>query len=927
MVVTATGNTAMPPLLHLYFFALLLLCSFQFSRHQSIPQSITYSLEEEAPVDTLVGKVSGDSGIKEVLGEEALASLRYSLLSKGNQYSGLFQISSTGGFLTVAGRIDRETLCPFSDSCQLSLEVAVQSSDGFFKNVKVEVVIRDKNDNSPTFPRQSMTLNVSEAVSRGFTLSLEPASDKDASENYSVQSYMLEPQSAPFTIVQSHNLVGIPQLSLVVSGPLDREVMPVYNLTVWAYDGGQPPRAGAMTVSVLVLDVNDNAPTFTKAVYSVNVSESAPEGTAILTVSATDLDDGDNAALQYTISMQQPASERQKLRVGAKDGVVTLAKALNVGVHRVLVEVQDGGSPPMAAQAVVQVTVLDTDNNPPALNVDLLSVLDMKPGFVPERAKVSTAVAYMAVSDPDTNANGIVTCSCHSDRFDLQPLDLNEYKVIINMPLDREEEDHYTVLITCADGGSPRLSASATFDIWVVDANDNAPAFLQKDHFVSVAENNSPSDGLIQVAATDADSGDNANVTYSLLGAEGNFQIGAQNGLVKVIHKFNYEQRSRYVFYVLATDHGDPPLTSTATVTVNVLDVNDEVPTFSAQEYVMSVDESVKPGTYIGNVSAFDPDTGPGGQVVLSIVQSLGSDFPIPFAIRNTGVIVTTGPLDREQRGSYVLYVMAKDQGSQPLSSTALVRIDILDINDNPPQFVFPENGSNTYTLPIPVQANFIVGTVRAVDPDSGLNSVVSYSTVGGNSSYFRVDEFTGSLITARDMDEAQVGSYYLLVRATDKGSPPLSSEQKISLYVTRHVSGELTGDDDRYIVIVIVIVVFTVVVAAGVFTTLCVLRKLDQDRKLKYRAACCPDTDAGGQLEMAGTQCPADNQQVGQGSHVCPCMRGVSTSRDCVGERKRGRLDADLSSWMSRKEKKKEIILCADSFCVSGKGWGAILK
>ncbi|XP_025086322.1 LOW QUALITY PROTEIN: protocadherin-11 X-linked-like [Pomacea canaliculata] len=638
-----------------------------------------------------------------------------------------------------------------------------------------------------------------------------------------------------------------------------------------------------MTVSVLVLDVNDNAPTFTKAVYSVNVSESAPEGTAILTVSATDPDDGDNAALQYTISVQQPSSERQKLRVGAKDGVVTLAKALNVGVHRVLVEVQDGGSPPMAAQAVVQVTVLDTDNNPPALNVDLLSVLDMKPGFVPERAKVSTAVAYMAVSDPDTNANGIVTCSCHSDRFDLQPLDLNEYKVIINMPLDREEEDHYTVLITCADGGSPRLSASATFDIWVVDANDNAPAFLQKDHFVSVAENNSPSDGLIQVAATDADSGDNANVTYSLLGAEGNFLIGAQNGLVKVIHKFNYEQRSRYVFYVLATDHGDPPLTSTATVTVNVLDVNDEIPTFSAQEYVMSVDESVKPGTYIGNVSAFDPDTGPGGQVVLSIVQSLGSDFPIPFAIRNTGVIVTTGPLDREQRGSYVLYVMAKDQGSQPLSSTALVRIDILDINDNPPQFVFPENGSNTYTLPIPVQANFIVGTVRAVDPDSGLNSVVSYSTVGGNSSYFRVDEFTGSLITARDMDEAQVGSYYLLVRATDKGSPPLSSEQKISLYVTRHVSGELTGDDDRYIVIVIVIVVFTVVVAAGVFTTLCVLRKLDQDRKLKYRAACCPDTDAGGQLEMAGTQCPADNQQVHSLSHDVEKMskRGCSSTSD----------------------------------------------
>ena len=316
----------------------------------------------------------------------------------------------------------------------------------------------------------------------------------------------------------------------------------------------------------------------------------------------------------YSVSSQQPAAQQRKLSVDATSGVVSVAVSLKAGVHRVLLEAQDQGSPPKPpTQCVVQLTVLDTDNSPPSLILDMLSVSDFEPGFVPESEKVSTAVGYLAVSDPDSGANALVTCSSRDPHFELQSLNLDEYKVIISRPLDRENNTHLSVALVCIDGGSPRLTATATFDVWVVDVNDNPPRFLDSHYSASVAENNGPSDGLVQVAATDADAGNNANITYRLAeDAGGMFQVGAVNGMVKARGQLDYEERARHVFRVLAVDQGERPLTATATVTISVLDINDEAPRFSARHYAMSVTEGQAAGGLVGNVSATDRDTGKG---------------------------------------------------------------------------------------------------------------------------------------------------------------------------------------------------------------------------------------------------------------------------------------------------------------------------
>ena len=572
---------------------------------------ISYTMNEEAIVGSYIGNISADSGLKDVVGEDDFANLRYSILSGGSQNSQLFQISAPTGVLTVGDRIDREQLCPYLETCELTLEITAQY-ESLLRKFSVTIVVLDINDNSPMFPQETIPpFQLSEATSVNFALSLDAATDLDGTRNFSVQNYSLVPTAVPFRVVHTVNAVGVSQLSMVVSEQLDRETRSSYSLTVWAYDGGVPPRSGAVTFTVIVLDVNDNAPEFTQDVYTRTINESTPIGTAVLTVSASDADDGNNARILYSISSQQPEREQEKLDIDASSGVVSVAQTLEAGVHRVLIEAQDQGTPPKPpTQAVVEVTVLDTDNNPPVLNLDMLSVSDLPPGMVPESGKISTAVGYLAVSDPDTGANALVTCNIDDEHFDLQSLNLNEYKVIIRTPLDRESTPRLNVVVVCFDGGSPQLTSTTTFNVTVVDVNDHPPEFLETQYTATVAENNEPGDGLLQVAATDFDEGNNGRVRYRLATEQSMFQIGATNGMIKARGSFDFEDVPRYVFTVLAVDEGEQPLTSTTTVTVIVLDVNDEKPRFTLSNYTMQVSERQQPGVVVGNVTATDRDTG-----------------------------------------------------------------------------------------------------------------------------------------------------------------------------------------------------------------------------------------------------------------------------------------------------------------------------
>lgn len=235
--------------------------------------------------------------------------------------------------------------------------------------------------------------------------------------------------------------------------------------------------------------------------------------------------------------------------------------------------------------------------------------------------------------------------------------------------------------------------------------------------------------------------------------------------------------------------------------------------------------------------------------MALSILQQPG--LSLPFQLSPTGILTTTATLDREQRAVYNFHILARDKGIQPLTSTALVTVEVRDVNDNAPTFVFSTGNSTTEAITVPVAAQFVVANVRAIDADAGANGTVTYSVVGGNASgFFRVEGSTGAVVTLVDLGERQLGTFQLVVRATDRGVPTqLHADRNLTLRVALKSGqvGQSGGEDsgDRYVVIVVCIVVFTVVVSAAVLVTMCVLRKLDQDKKLKYAAACCPDSAA----------------------------------------------------------------------------------
>jgi hypothetical protein len=231
----------------LFLFVILLVAS-------PVLGVIEYTIQEEAALDTYIGNVSADTGLKDVVGENEFNSLRYSILSGASpQTAALFKIGTTTGILTVGGRVDRENLCPYVQAaCKLGLEIAAQY-ESLLRKYNVEVTVTDINDNSPTFPKANMNLRLSEATALDLSVSIDAAADLDGTANFSVQRYAVDPPSVPFSVKFETNLAGVQQLSLVVTRQLDRETKDQYNFKILAYDGDVPtPRSGSVSVSVEV---------------------------------------------------------------------------------------------------------------------------------------------------------------------------------------------------------------------------------------------------------------------------------------------------------------------------------------------------------------------------------------------------------------------------------------------------------------------------------------------------------------------------------------------------------------------------------------------------------------------------------------------------------------------------------------------------
>ncbi|KAM9064814.1 LOW QUALITY PROTEIN: protocadherin gamma-A4-like [Sarcophilus harrisii] len=652
----------------------ILLCSVLGLLLESCVAQIRYSVTAEKEKGSFAGDIATDLELQpQVLSERGAR-----IVSRGKTQH--FVLNSRNGSLIIADRIDREELCPGAPKCFLNFDILLEDKANIF-GVDVEII--DINDNKPYFQTEEMEVKVSEIATPGMRFPLPEAFDSDTGVN-SLQSYQLRPNHH-FSLHVQRGIDGVKYPELVLEQPLDREKESIHHLIFRDSDGGDPVLSGTTRIRVTVLDFNDNAPVFTQSIYSVNVLESVPVRTLLLTVTATDPDEGVNG--QVTYSFRKINERTSKIfQMNTVTGEISTMKNLDYEESALYeMEVQAEDSPGLLGKAKVLVSVLDVNDNAPEVSITSLTK------SVPEDSLPGTLIALLNVHDRDSGENGRVKCSIPENLpFKLIKSYGNYHKLTTVGALDREKVSQYNVTVTATDWGTPPLSMDASIYLNVVDTNDNPPTFSQASYSMYIRENNPKGASIYSIIAQDPDNEENGRVTYStaediLQGAplSSYISINSNTGVIHALCSFDYEQLHNIQLLVIAQDAGDPPLSSNVSLTLFILDQNDNAPKIlypifptNGTTGVELAPRSAEPGYLVTKVVAVDGDTGQNSWLSYHLLKATESGL---FSVGlHTGEIRTARIFLSKDTFKQNLVVSVTDNGEPP-SATVSVTVIVAD--------------------------------------------------------------------------------------------------------------------------------------------------------------------------------------------------------------------------------------------------------
>ncbi|XP_032960707.1 protocadherin-17 isoform X2 [Rhinolophus ferrumequinum] len=571
-------------------------------------------------------------------------------------------------------------------------------------------------------------------------------------------------------------------------------------------------------IKVEIQDINDNAPSFPSDQIEMDISENAAPGTRFPLTSAHDPDAGENGLRTYLLTRDDHglfALDVKSRGDGTKFPELVIQKALDreqQNHHTLVLTALDGGEPPRSATVQINVKVIDSNDNSPVFEAPSYLV------ELPENAPLGTVVIDLNATDADEGPNGEVLYSFSSyvpDRVrELFSIDPKTGLIRVKGNLDYEENGMLEIDVQARDLGPNPIPAHCKVTVKLIDRNDNAPSI----GFVSVrqgalSEAAPPGTVIALVRVTDRDSGKNGQLQCRVLGGGGTAGgggLGGSGGSVPFKLEENYdnfytvvtdrpldrETQDEYNVTIVARDGGSPPLNSTKSFAVKILDENDNPPRFTKGLYVLQVHENNIPGEYLGSVLAQDPDLGQNGTVSYSILPSHIGDVSIYTYVSvnpTNGAIYALRSFNYEQTKAFEFKVLAKDSGAPAhLESNATVRVTVLDVNDNAPVIVLPTLQNDTAELQVPRNAGlgYLVSTVRALDSDFGESGRLTYEIVDGNDDHlFEIDPSSGEIRTLHPFWEDVTPVVELVVKVTDHGKPTLSAVAKL---IIRSVSGSL---------------------------------------------------------------------------------------------------------------------------------------
>ncbi|XP_029420541.1 protocadherin beta-5-like isoform X2 [Nannospalax galili] len=444
----------------------------------------------------------------------------------------------------------------------------------------------------------------------------------------------------------------------------------------------------------------------------------------------------------------------------------------------------DGGAPPRSGTTTVRIEVVDINDNAPQFVQPLYEVQ------VPENSPLDSLVVTVSARDLDAGTHGSVAYSLFQHDGASQPFVIDEItgEIRLKQALDFEVTRHYNIEIAATDGGG--LSSKCNMAVQVVDVNDNSPELTIRTLTSSIPEN--ALETVVAVfSVSDPDSGDNGKMVCSIQNDLPFLLKPTLKNFYTLVtdRPLDRESRAEYNITITVSDLGTPRLKTQHNITLQVSDVNDNAPAFSQASYTMYVPENNSPALHIGTVRATDSDSGANAQLTYSLLPPHDPHLALASLVSinaDNGQLFALRALDYEALQAFEFRVGAADRGSPALSSQALVRVLVLDANDNAPFVLYPlQNASAPCTelLPRAAEPGYLLTKVVAVDRDSGQNAWLSFQLLKATEpGLFGVWPHNGEVRTARLLSERDAPRHRLLLLVKDNGEPPQSAS------VTLHV-------------------------------------------------------------------------------------------------------------------------------------------
>uniref|UniRef100_A0A8C7FQ74 Protocadherin-16 n=1 Tax=Oncorhynchus kisutch TaxID=8019 RepID=A0A8C7FQ74_ONCKI len=732
----------------------------RFSRHAR-----DVSLQENAAKGTAVVQTQAQYP------DGSRSGISYSIFSGNTLLS--FGISSSTGEIWVQSSMGLD----YEESPRLRLVVKAEtaSSSSF---MAVNLILQDVNDNLPRFQLQNYVAYIREAQGYHFPIIQVVADDLDQGQNGQV-TYSLRSSSLS-GLFKIDSLTG----SITTAAIMDREIWTQTKLVVTATDRGTPRLAGSATLTVIIVDLNDNSPTIPLP-REIRVPENTLVGSVITQVTGNDVDSG--PALSYTLHLDP--SSQGLFGIHRYVGGVSLTAPLDYEEktwYTLTVRATDSKH---QTEANLTILVEDVNDNAPTFTQDLYQMT------LAEHSPAGSAVVTVTATDRDSGENGRVTYRVMSSTRDIFYIDPSNGTLFITQQAEFDSENpSILVVIESRDMGTPALSSIATVQVQVTDVNDNAPVFLQSEYRATVSEDGLPGATILTLEATDGDaSRDNCGFDFTIAsGNSGNaFQIESSvrflegrgfqtvGSVVLTGEGLDFEAVSSYNLTVVVSDRGVPQRSSAVSALISVTDTNDNPPVFSRAEFSVVLSEGTAAGTEVLSLSATDPDSSAVGKVQYLI--SSGDETGMFQVDRWTGALRLQRPLENERQASHVIIVQASDgQGHYAL---APVTVEVKDINDNRPYFPLPVL---TTSIRENQPHNTLVTMLHAIDQDTGVFGQLRYymlDKTGEGKDAFLVNQTSGEVRTRFTFDFEKVNLFNFVALAMDAGN--FSATVTVQVYVT----------------------------------------------------------------------------------------------------------------------------------------------